>query len=474
MDDAEERTKAEQEERHHDPYAALRLRDFRFFAVGNVASVLGNQMTAVAIGWELYQRTNSATALGLVGFFQLIPLLALSIPAGHAVDRLDRKSVVVTSQVVLTVSAVVLGLVSLWHDRIPVVGLFQFSNRACFALATALGEKNVVFGDPFVPVLYAVIFVQGAIRAFNQPAKTSLMPMIVPSRIFPNAVTWNSSIQETCSMIGPALGGGIVAILLRQPPTVSWAYPAVYLLNALLQLCQSIALLPIRAIAPPRAHEETTVKSLTAGLRYVWNDKIILAALTLDLFAVVLGGATALLPMFAKDILHVGPSGLGWLRAAPSLGAVGMAMLIAHRPPMMQAGKNLLWCVAGFGAATILFGLSKNFWLSMGMLVLTGAFDNVSVVIRHTLVQLRTPDAMRGRVSAVNAVFIGSSNQLGALESGMTAAIFGAVASVVLGGVGTILVVVTAALLWPEVRRLGALDSSRQPLAGDGQGALGG
>jgi MFS family permease len=442
---------------NHDPYAALRLRDFRFLAAGNIASVLGNQMTAVAIGWELYQRTNSAAALGLVGFFQLIPLLALSIPAGHAVDRLDRKFVVVTSQIILTLSAIVLALVSLLHDRIPVVGILESANRACFALASSLGEKNVVFADPFVPVLYAVIFVQGAIRAFNQPAKTSLMPMIVPARIFPNAVTWNSSIQETCSMIGPAIGGGIVAILLGQQATVAWAYPAVYLLNALLQLCQSLALLPIRVIAPPRAHEEMTLKSLTAGVRYVWNDKIILAALTLDLFAVILGGATALLPIFARDILHVGPSGLGWLRAAPSLGAVGMAMLIAHRPPMKQAGTNLLWSVAGFGAAMIVFGISKSFWLSLGMLMLSGAFDNVSVVIRHTLVQLRTPDAMRGRVSAVNAVFIGSSNQLGALESGVTAAMLGAVASVVLGGVGTIFVVVSAALLWPDIHALGAL-----------------
>ena len=312
-------------------------------------------------------------------------------------DRLDRKVVVVTSQIILTLSAIVLALVSLLHDRIPVVGILEFANRGCFDLASALGEKNVVFADPFVPVLYAVIFVQGAIRAFNQPAKTSLMPMIVPARIFPNAVTWNSSIQETCSMVGPAIGGGIVAVLLRQPATVAWAYPAVYLLNALLQLCQSLALLQIRVIAPPRAHEETTLKSLTAGLRYVWNDKIILAVLTLDLFAVILGGATALLPIFARDILHVGPSGLGWLRAAPSLGAVGMAMLIAHRPPMRHAGKNLLWSVAGFGAAMIVFGISKSFWLSLGMLMLSGAFDNVSVVIRHTLVQLRTPDAMRGR-----------------------------------------------------------------------------
>jgi hypothetical protein len=378
------------------------------------------------------------------------------------------------SQIILTLSAVVLGLVSLWHDRIPVVGMFEYSNRACSLLASLLGEKHARFADPFVPVLYLVIFVQGAIRAFNQPAKTSLMPMIVPSVIFPNAVTWNSSIQETCSMVGPAIGGGIIAVLLRQPATVSWAYPAVYLLNAVLQCGQSLALLPIRVIAPPRPHEEATLKTLTAGLRYVWNDKIILAALTLDLFAVILGGATALLPMFARDILHVGPSGLGWLRAAPSLGAVGMAMMIAHRPPMRHAGKNLLWCVAGFGAATILFGLSKSFWLSLAMLALTGAFDNVSVVIRHTLVQLRTPDAMRGRVSSVNAIFIGSSNQLGALESGVTAAMFGAVASVVLGGVGTLLVVAAAVLLWPEVRRLGALHESHPVLAGDGQGALGG
>lgn len=314
-----------------------------------------------------------------------------------------------------------------------------------------------MFDDPFVPVLYLIVFAQGTIRAFSQPARSALMPMIVPASLFANAVTWNSSAQELCTVLGPAIGGGLIAILLRQPNTVPWAYPTVYLLNAALQLAQSVALLPIHIIAPPRATEKTTFASLTAGLQFVWYEKIVLAALTLDLFAVILGGATALLPVFARDILHVGPARLGWLRAAPSIGAVGMAMLIAHRPPMARAGRNLLWGVAGFGVATIVFGVSRNFWLSFGMLMLTGAFDNISVVIRLTLVQLRTPESMRGRVSAVNMIFIGSSNQIGALESGLTAAAFGPVASTVFGGVGTIAVVLLTALLWPQMRKLGAL-----------------
>ena len=445
-----------------DPYAALRLRDFRFYLGGNIASVLGGQMVAVAIGWELYQRTNSATALGLVGLFQLIPLLLFSIPAGHVVDTLNRRHIIVASQFLLTAAACALALASFWHERIPATPLIRLLNRGCSGLANALGETRVRFTDPYVPVLYAIILLQGVIRTFNQPAKSAFMPMLVPPALFPHAVTWSTSAQELCSVIGPALGGLIVALLLQRPATFSIAYPAVYLLNALLQFLQSLALIPIRLLNAPRRNEKTTFSSLTAGLRYVWTEKILLATLTLDFFAIVLGGASALLPLFAKDILHVGPAGLGWLRAAPSIGAIAMALLIAHRRPMRRAGRNLLYSVAAFGAATIIFGLSKNIWLSLAMLILIGAFDNVSVVIRHTLVQLRTPDQMRGRVSAINGIFFGSSNQLGALESGITAAAFGAVASVVIGGVATLCIVATAALLWPQLRRLENLDPSRQ------------
>jgi MFS family permease len=461
MDDAGDQPAGPLHEKRHDPYAALRFSDFRFFAAGNVAAVLGGQMVSVAIGWELYQQTNSATALGLVGLFQLIPLLLLSIPAGQLVDQLDRRKVVIVSQMVMTASALVLGFVSLWHDSIPRYALFEYSNRAFQWTAQLFGERDVRFDDPFVPVLFAVIFVQGGIRAFNQPAKSSLMPMIVPPSVFPNAVTWHSSGQELCSMIGPAIGGAIIAVMLTRPALVTWAYPTVYLLNAGLQLGQSLLLMPIKVIRPPRPHEKVTFQTLTAGIRYVAGDRVLLAALTLDLFAVVLGGSTALLPIFARDILHVGPAGLGWLRAAPSVGAVVMATFIAHLKPMQRAGRNLLLGVAGFGAAMIVFAVSKNFWLSLLMLGFTGAFDNVSVVVRHTLVQLRTPEAMRGRVSSVNAVFIGSSNQLGALESGLTAAAFGAVLSALLGGMGTIAVVIIAAVLWPEVRRLGAIHKIR-------------
>jgi len=238
-------------------------------------------------------------------------------------------------------------------------------------------------------------------------------------------------------------------------------FPFVYLLDALCALCFFLLILPIRRSKQRRDQSEaSTWKSLMAGLRFVFRRKVILATITLDLFAVLLGGATALMPIFADQILHCGPVGLGWMRAAPAVGAFAMALVVAHLPPMKQTGKTLLWCVSGFGIATILFGLSKVFWLSLGLLLLIGAFDSVSVIIRGSIVQLITPDEMRGRVSSVNNIFIGTSNEFGALESGLTAALFGPVISVVAGGIGTILVVLGVALRWPETRKIGALDKN--------------
>jgi hypothetical protein len=233
----------------------------------------------------------------------------------------------------------------------------------------------------------------------------------------------------------------------------------VYLLDALCALCFFLLILPIRRSKQRRDQSETgTWKSLMAGLRFVFRRKVILATITLDLFAVLLGGATALMPIFADQILHCGPVGLGWLRAMPAIGAFAMALVVAHLPPMKRAGQALLWCVSGFGIATVLFGLSKIFWLSLGLLLLIGAFDSVSVIIRGSIVQLVTPDEMRGRVSSVNNIFIGTSNEFGALESGLTAALFGPVISVVAGGIGTMLVVLGVAFRWPETRKIGALD----------------
>jgi MFS family permease len=273
---------------------------------------------------------------------------------------------------------------------------------------------------------------------------------LVPRDAFANAVTWNNTIFQIGSVAGPALSGLLVAYI---------GFPFVYLLDALCASAFFLLVLPIRGSRQRLDQSEaSTWKSLLAGLRFVFSRKVILATITLDLFAVLLGGATALMPIFADQILHCGPVGLGWMRAMPAIGAFGTALIVAHLPPMKHAGRTLLWCVTGFGIATILFGLSKVFWLSLGVLFLIGAFDSVSVIIRGSIVKLITPDEMRGRVSSVNNIFIGTSNEFGALESGLTAALFGPVISVVAGGIGTILVVLGVGLRWPETRKIGALD----------------
>jgi MFS family permease len=269
-------------------------------------------------------------------------------------------------------------------------------------------------------------------------------------------VTWNTSGWQSAAVAGPALGGYLIY--------KTRGATSVYLFDVAFCLVAIALLAAIRSRPAPRAAEEISLRSLVAGFEFVRKSDLILAALTLDLFAVLLGGSTALLPIFARDILHVGPAGLGWLRSAPAFGAALMALAQAHRPPLRRAGPTLLWAVAGFGVATIVFGFSTGPVLSFVMLLLTGALDNISVVVRGTLVQTLTPDAMRGRVSAVNGLFIGSSNELGGFESGATAKLFGPVASVVAGGIGTILVVLAAAWYWPRLRRLGALNElGREP-----------
>jgi MFS family permease len=306
------------------------------------------------------------------------------------------------------------------------------------------------FDDPSIPLIYLLLFLGAVARTFSWAARSSFFPTLISRDAFANAVTWNNSIFQIGSVVGPALSGLLIAY-------VGFAF--VYLLDALCAFCFSLMVLAIRRSKQRRDKSETgTWKSLMAGLRFVFQKKVILATITLDLFAVLLGGATALMPVFADQILHCGPVGLGWLRAMPAIGAFAMAMMVAHMPPMKRAGRTLLWCVSGFGIATVLFGLSKVFWLSLVLLLFLGAFDSVSVIIRGSIVQLVTPDEMRGRVSSVNNIFIGTSNEFGALESGLTAALFGPVISVVAGGIGTILVVLGVALRWPETRKIGALD----------------
>ena len=437
----------------HDPYAAFRSRAYSLFSAGNLLSIIGRQMLAVAVEWEIYARTHSATALGLVGLVIAIPIVAFSLPAGHLADRFSRRKIILFTQICSGLASAALAFVSWQHLAIPSVGPLRAANQCLGAIAGIFERhhQDYHFDDASVPLIYLLLFVAGVSRSFGWAARASFFPNLVSRDVFSNAVTWNNSFFQVGSVVGPAIGGILVAHV---------GFPCVYLIDAVCAFAFFALVIPIRSrprTAGPRA-DANPWRSLVAGMRFVFSKHVILATITLDLFAVLLGGATALLPIFADQILHCGPVGLGWLRAAPAVGAFVVAFLIAYLPPMRHAGKTLLWCVAGFGIATICFGLSKAFWLSLGMLFLAGAFDSVSVIIRGSIVQLVTPDEMRGRVSAVNNIFIGTSNEFGALESGLTAALFGPVLSVVGGGIGTILVVVAVATFWPETRRIGALD----------------
>lgn len=438
----------------HDPYAAFRSRAYAFFAIGNLLSIMGRQMLAVAVEWEIYARTHSATALGLVGLFIAVPVVGLSLPAGHLADRFSRKRIILVSQILSAIASVILALVSWKHLAIPNASFLRAANRGLSAVA-ALFERHrpdFHFDDGSIPLIYFLLFVYGAVRTFGWAARSSFFPNLVPRDAFSNAVTWNNSIFQIGSVVGPAISGFLV---------VHAGFPVVYILDALTAFAFFLLVLPIpRGKRVADESGKSTWRSLVEGIRFVVSKHVILATITLDLFAVLLGGATALLPIFADQILHCGPIGLGWMRAAPAIGAFAMALVVAYLPPMKQAGNALLWCVTGFGVATIIFGLSKALWLSLAMLFVAGALDSVSVIIRGSIVQLVTPDHMRGRVSSVNNIFIGTSNEFGALESGLTAALFGPVVSVVAGGVGTILVVLAAAWRWPEIRKIGVLDKT--------------
>jgi len=444
----------ELERRAHDPYAAFRFGGFSLFTAGNLLSITGRLMLAVAVEWELYARTHSATALGLVGLVIAVPVVTLSLPAGHLADRFSRRRIILVAQIFSALTSVALALVSWKHLSIPPIAPLRGGNHALAAIATIFERHRPTFhfDDASIPLIYLLLFIGGAARTFSWAARSSFFPTLVSRDAFANAVTWNNTIFQIGSVVGPAVSGLLVAYL---------GFPFVYMLDALCAFSFFALILPIRRSTQLRDQTETsTWKSLMAGIRFVFSKKVILATITLDLFAVLLGGATALLPIFADQILHCGPIGLGWMRAAPAVGAFVMALVVAHLPPMKQAGKTLLWCVTGFGVVTMLFGLSKALWLSLGLLFLIGAFDSVSVIIRGSIVQLVTPDEVRGRVSSVNNIFIGTSNEFGALESGLTAALFGPVLSVVAGGIGTILVVLGVALRWPQTRKIGVLDKS--------------
>jgi MFS family permease len=402
----------------HDPYAALRHPNYCFLLAAGVLASIGQAVQTVAVGWELWARTHDAALLGYSGLAQFVPVLLLALPAGHAADRFSRKLLLQSAQALLALSAAGLALLSVFEGPIPLVFL-------CLAGI-------------------------GCARAFAMPARGSLLAHVVPPEVLPNAVTWNSTGFQIANVGGPALGGMVVALAGGR------AFQA-YVLAASCFVAAAVLLLPLRPRPVNRPAGERSLASLLAGVRFVWRTELMLAAIALDLFAVLLGGATALLPIYAKDILRIDALGLGGLRAAPALGALAMAILLAHRPPLRRPGLALLVAVSGFGIATIVFGISRDPVLSFVMLALTGAFDNVSVVVRGTLMQMLTPDPMRGRVAAVNALFISSSNELGEFESGITADWFGPVVSVVGGGIGTLVVVAGAAARWPQLLRLGPL-----------------
>ena len=406
--------------KHHDAYAVWRLPAFRRYFTGNMILILGWQMQKVAIGWEIYERTHSAMALGLAGFAQFLPQLLFMLFAGHATDRYNRKYVLMTA-------------------------------LAANAIAAAGLALNAVWGGS-IYVLFACLFAYGTARAFIMPSRAAFLPGIVPLDIFSTAVSWNSSGFEIASMAGPAIGGLLIAAF--ESPTL------VYTINAIGQFGFVALLAGIHYKFSQGQREPLTMDSFSAGFRFVRKQKVVLSAMALDMFGVLLGGATALMPIYAKDILKVGPRGLGWLMAAPSIGAFTMAVFQAHRGPLRKAGRTLLIAVAGFGIVTVVFGVSRSFWLSIAMLCVLGSCDNISVVVRSTLVQILTPDDMRGRVSALNSLFIGTSNELGAFESGLVAHAFGPIFSVVSGGIGTLLIVVGIAWLAPDLRRYGRLDQA--------------
>jgi len=403
--------------KQHDAYAAWRLPAFRRYFTGNVILFLGWQMQKVAIGWEIYERTHSAMYLGYAGLVQFLPQVLFMLFAGHVVDTHNRKRVLMAA----------------------------LTSNAAAAAGLAL---NAAYGGS-IYVLYACLFAYGTARAFIMPSRAAFLPGIVPLEIFSTAVSWNSSGFEIASMAGPAIGGLLIGFF--QSPTL------VYSLNAIGQFTFIAMLAGIPYKNRAGARQPLTLSSFSAGFRFAWKARVILSAMALDMFGVLLGGATAMMPIYAKDILQVGARGLGWLMAAPSIGAFTMAMIQAHRGPLRKAGRTMLLAVGVFGTVTVIFGISKSFWLSMAMLFVLGGCDNISVVVRSTLVQVLTPDEMRGRVSALNSLFIGTSNELGAFESGLVANFFGPVFSVVFGGLGTIVVVLAMAWLSPELRRYGSL-----------------
>src|SRR5260221_1645552 len=405
------------------PYASLQIKDFRLFIFARLCITLAVQIQGTVVGWQVYELTKDPLSLGLIGLAEAVPAISVSLYAGHVADIVERRKIIL-----LTVLILLLCSVSLLFFTLD-VGKFVFSYGA-------------------LPI-YGVICLSGMARGFLSPANFSFMPQLVPRHLYTNAISLNSTFWEAASIAVPMLAGFLYWLL-----GLTASYTAdVVLVVASLFFYYSIPRKPL----PPISEEQGIIEKIGAGLKFVFNNQIVLSAISLDLFAVLFGGAVALLPIFSGEILKAGPQGLGLLRAAPSIGAVLMAIYITHYPIRKYIGKILLFCVAGYGLCMIGFGLSTSFWLSMGLLVMTGRFDSVSVIVRSTLIHTLTPENMKGRVSAVNSIFVGSSNEIGAFESGFVAKGIGVVQSVVFGGCMTLAVVGITGWKAKKLRRLDRL-----------------
>ncbi|MBZ5695262.1 MAG: MFS transporter [Acidobacteriia bacterium] len=393
---------------------------FTLYQVARFCIVLATEMQAVAIGWQVYEITKRPLDLGFVGLAQFLPGILLFLVSGHAADRYDRRKVLTLGY-------------------------------AGFAVCSALLLGITLRGAHSVFPIYVVSVLVGVVRSFNGPASRAILPVLVPEEVFHSAFAWGATIFQTATILGPAAGGLIYA---------SFRGPAgVYAGAMITAAAAAISMLGVKPQFRPRPREAFSWKTVLAGMHYIWHEKLVLGSISLDMFAVLLGGAVWLLPAFASDILRTGPWGLGLLRCAPAIGAAAMALLLAYRPMRNRVGVKMLWCVFGFGVCTILFGISHSLALSMIALVLVGATDMVSVVVRGILIQLATPNEMRGRVNAVDMIFIGTSNELGGFESGATAAWLGVVPAVIVGGAGAIIVTALWAWMFPELRNADQLPS---------------
>jgi MFS family permease len=415
----------------HDPYASLRIPSYRRYILSTFSMTLAAQIQGVVVSWQIYDITRDPLSLGLMGLAEALPYISIALFAGHVADRQNRRIISLGSLSLLVVCSVSL-----------------------LALSFGASWRGNTAGHRVVWPFYVVIFLSGVARSFLQPARQALGAEIVPRTLYPNAVAWRSSTWQTAAVAGPALGGLLYGFT---SPSFAYAVDAMLMIVALLAFA-AIAYVPRGA----RTVETSITESLRTGIHFVFREPVLLGAMTLDLFSVLLGGAEALLPVFADSILKVGPQGLGILRAAPAAGATLMSLFLAHRRPFNRAGRALLNAVALFALCIIGFGLSRSFLFSLVLLAISGMADNVSVVIRSTLLQVLTPEQLLGRVSSVNAIFIGSSNELGAFESGVAAKLLGTVTSVVLGGVASLSVVGIVALRIPSLRRLGAIERVRR------------